>query len=36
MLMKGFCFDLDADEVVEGSYSELQPCLLQLADCMFA
>ena len=29
---KHFCYDLDADEVVEGSYRELQPFLLQLAD----
>lgn len=29
---KDFCYDLDADEVVEGSYRELQPFLLQLAD----
>lgn len=29
---KDFCYDLDADEVVEGSYRELQPFLLQLAE----
>ena len=29
---KDLCYTLDADEVVEGSYRELQPFLLQLAD----
>lgn len=29
---KDFSYNLDTDEVVEGSYRELQPFLLQLAD----
>ena len=31
---KDFCYDLDADEVVKGSYRELQPFLFQLLICM--
>ena len=30
--IKDFCYNLDADEVVDGVYRELQPFLLQLAD----